>query len=160
MGASCDLAGNLVLSADQMEKYQNPNLAGQILQSSKSVAIVGLSTDERKDSHTVAKFLQRKGLRIIPVHPKADWILGERVYRQVADITDRVDIVNVFRPSHECPQYAEQAVQIGAKALWLQLGIFSEKAAEITREGGLDTIMNLCIKIEYNRHYADHGHPR
>ena len=133
---------------------QNPDLVGQILKSPKSVVIVGLSTDEQKDSHVVAKFLQSKGIRIIPVHPQADLILGEKVYRRVADITEKVDIVNVFRPSHECPQYAEQAVQIGARVLWLQLGIFSEEAAEIAREAGMAVIMNLCIKVEYNRHYA------
>ncbi len=137
----------------EKRKYQNSDLAGQILKSPKSVVIVGLSTDERKDSHVVAKFLQSKGIRIIPVHPQADLILGEKVYRQVADITKKVDIVNVFRPSHECPQYAEQAVQIGAKVLWLQLGIFSEEAAEIAREAGMAVIMNLCIKVEYSRHY-------
>ncbi|MCY4159783.1 MAG: CoA-binding protein [Bacteroidetes bacterium] len=136
-----------------MKKYQDPFLSGQILEFARSVAIVGLSTNPNKDSHVVAKFLQNKGLKIIPVHPKADQLLGEKVYKQVADVTEQVDIVNVFRPSHECPEYARQAVQIDAKVLWLQLNISSEQAAMIAAAAGIHVIMNLCIKIEYNRHY-------
>jgi len=153
-GSSCDLTDHLSLSADQSQKYENPQLSKRILGSSRSVAVVGLSTNQDKDSHIVAKFLQSKGFKIIPVHPKAEQILGEKVYRRVAGITEQVDIVNVFRPSHECPEYAEEAVQIGAKALWLQLNIYDEQSAKIAAAAGLEVIMGLCIKIEHNRHDA------
>lgn len=148
--SSCDLFGNLDL--EQVAKYQDPHLVRRILDSSRTIAIVGLSTSPQKDSHAVASFLQNRGFRIIPVHPKAERILGERVYKRVADISEPVDIVNVFRPSHECPEHAEQAVRICAKALWLQLNIFSEEAAAIASTGGLDVIMGLCMKIEHHRH--------
>ncbi len=148
--SSCDLFGNLNL--EQVAKYQAPHLVRQVLDSSRTIAIVGLSTNPQKDSHAVASFLQNRGFRIIPVHPKAERILGERVYRRVADIPEPVDIVNVFRPPHECPEHAEQAVQICAKTLWLQLNIFSEEAAAIASAGGLDVIMGLCMKIEHRRY--------
>lgn len=149
-GSSCDLFGNLNL--EQVAKYQDPHLVRRILDSSRTIAVVGLSTSPQKDSHAVASFLQSKGFRIIPVHPKAERILGERVYKRVTDIPESVDIVNVFRPSHECPEHAEQAVRICAKALWLQLNIFSEEAAAIASAGGLDVIMGLCMKIEHHRY--------
>lgn len=149
-GSSCDLFGNL--SLEQVAKYQDPHLVHRILDSSRTIAVVGLSTSPQKDSHVVASFLQNRGFKVIPVHPKAERILGEKVYRKVADIPEPVDIVNVFRPSHECPEHAEQAVRISAKALWLQLNIFSEEAATIATAGGLDVIMGLCMKIEHHRH--------
>ncbi len=134
-----------------MTKYQDPKVVQHILNSSRTIAIVGLSTNHQKASHIVARFLQKKGFKIIPVHPKADWLLGEKVYKKVTDIREPVDIVNVFRPSHEGPEYAKQAVQIGAKTLWLQLNLFSEEAATIAHDSGLNVIMNLCIKIEHSR---------
>lgn len=149
-GSSCDLFGNL--SLEQVAKYQDPHLVHRILDSSRTIAVVGLSTSPQKDSHVVASFLQNRGFKVIPVHPKAERILGEKVYRKVADIPEPVDIVNVFRPSHECPEHAEQAVRISAKALWLQLNIFSKEAAAIATAGGLDVIMGLCMKIEHHRH--------
>lgn len=113
-----------------MARYQQRDFIRRILDSYRTVAIVGLSTDPYKASHIVAGFLQSKGFRVIPVHPKAQRILGEKVYRKVSDVTEPVDIVNctvnVFRLSYECTEYARQAVQIDAKVLWLQLNIFSE----------------------------------
>ena len=159
VGPACDLSGNLIMTADQISTYQNVEVTQKILKSSRTIAIVGLSTDPHKDSHMVAKFLLEKGFQVIPVHPKADVILGQKAYRQLTDISEPVDIVNVFRPSDECAFYAKQAVQINANALWLQRNIFSEEAAEIARDGGIDIRMNLCIKIEYNRLITGSSNP-
>jgi len=151
VGPACDLSGNIMMTDDQVSKYQNVELAQEILKSSRTIAMVGLSTNPHKDSHQVAQFLLDGGFRVIPVHPKADLILGQKVYRQVTDISEPVDIVNVFRPSDECALYAKQAVQINAKAIWLQLNILSEEAAEIAVDAEIDILMNLCIKVEYSR---------
>ncbi len=153
VGPACDLSGNIVLSDNQISKYQDRDLVKKIFTRSRSIAIVGLSTNPDKDSHMVGEFLLNHGFKVIPVHPKADKILGEIAYRQVADIPESVDIVNIFRPSHECVQHAQQAVKKGAKFLWLQLNIFNEEAAKIALDAGINVIMNLCIKIEY-QHFA------
>lgn len=151
-GAACDLTSRSLLTVEQKAKYQAPALVRRTLGSARSVAIVGLSTKRQKASYFVATFLKSRGIKIIPVHPKADRILGERVYPTLKDIPEPVDVVNVFRPSHECPIYAAQAVDIGAKVFWLQLGLFNEESATIASTGGLDVIMDLCVKMEYGRY--------
>jgi len=153
VGPVCDLSGNLILSDDQISKYQDSDLVNKILTNARTIAIVGLSANPQKDSHMVGNFLMNHGFKVIPVHPKADKILGEKVYRQVVDIPEPVDIVNLFRPSYECAQHAEQAVKIGAKALWLQLNIFSEEVAQIALDAKIDVIMNLCIKIQLEQFF-------
>ena len=151
-GVACDLSTHSLLTVEQRAKYQASDLVRRTLGYARSVAIVGLSTKRQKASFFVATFLKSRGIKIIPVHPKADRILGEKVYPTLTDIPESVDVVNVFRPPHECPVYAEQAVEIGAKVLWLQLGLFSEEAATIASAGGLDVIMDLCVKMEYGRY--------
>ncbi|MCY4170230.1 MAG: CoA-binding protein [Bacteroidetes bacterium] len=151
---ACDLSGMIRLSDDQVAQYQDRNLINKLFTSLSTIAIVGLSTNPIKDSHRVAEFLLNQGIKVIPVHPKADRILGEKVYSQVKDIQESVDIVNIFRPSHECAHHAEQAVKIGAKAIWLQLNIFSEEVAQIGSDSGMEVIMNLCIMIEY-KHFLN-----
>ena len=111
----------------------------------KAIAVVGASGDTRKPSHTVPRYLQRQGYRIIPVNPKGGEILGEKVYEQLTDVPDDVDVVEVFRPSEETPEVARDAVQIGAKVLWLQEGISSEEAERIASEGGLKVVMDRCM---------------
>jgi len=119
-----------------------------ILQHAGNIAVVGLSDREDRTSHMVAAALQRKGYRIIPVNPNAQTILGEKCYPSLPDIPEPVDIVNVFRRSEHTVEVAEQAVQIKAKVLWLQLGIVNEEAARIAGEHGLEVIMDRCIKVE------------
>jgi uncharacterized protein len=123
----------------------------KLLSEAKTIAIVGLSADKNKDSHLVAKFLQSKGYRIIPVNPKETEILGEKSYPDLASIPYPVDIVDVFRRSEFLPPIAEEAVRIKAKVLWMQLGIENEQAAEIARKGGLIVIQNTCIAQEHGR---------
>ncbi len=120
----------------------------QILEQSTVIAVVGLSDDASKTSHMVSEAMQRKGYRIIPVNPKTTTILGEKAYASLKDIPEPVDIVNVFRRPEHTPPIAREAVEIGAKTLWLQLGILNEEAGAIAAEGGLNVIMDRCIKVE------------
>jgi len=129
--------------------YQNPSNAQlkQILETANRIAVVGLSDNPERVSHMVAKAMQDRGYRIIPVNPNATEILGETCYPSLADIPEPVDIVNVFRRSDRVVPIAKEAVTIGAKVFWLQQGIVNEEAADIAREGGLVVIMDLCIKV-------------
>lgn len=112
------------------------------------MAVVGASTDPAKAAYTIPRLLVDAGLRVIPVHPTATEIFGERAYRALTDIREPVDIVDVFRPAAEAPEIARQAIAIHAKALWLQLGISSPKARAIAREAGLAYVENRCIGRE------------
>jgi predicted CoA-binding protein len=128
----------------------------RILRESRTIAVVGLSPDSSRPSFGVARFLQAKGLTIIPVNPKYQEILDLKSYPSLMDIPDqiRIDVVEVFRKSEETPEIARQAVRIGAGCLWLQLGIENEEAARIAREGGLKFVQNRCMKIEYQRLFS------
>lgn len=119
-----------------------------ILEKAASIAVVGLSDNPDRTSHMVSQAMQKRGYRIIPVNPNADQILGEKCYASLSDIPEPVDIVNVFRRSEHTVPVAREAVSIGAKVFWLQLGIINEEAAQIAREGGLEVIMDRCIKVE------------
>lgn len=119
-----------------------------ILEKSMTVAVVGLSDKPDRVSYMVSEAMQAKGYTIIPVNPNADMILGQKSYASLKDIPVPVDIVNVFRRSEHTPPVAEEAVAIGAKTLWLQLGISNEEAAAIAAAGGLEVIMDRCIKVE------------
>jgi uncharacterized protein len=130
--------------------FENParEQIKDILQNSTTVAVVGLSDNPERVSYMVSEAMQAKGYTIIPVNPNADTILGQKSYASLKDIPVQVDIVNVFRRSEHTPPVAEEAVAIGAKTLWLQLGIASEEAADIAVQGGLQVIMDRCIKVE------------
>ncbi|MNH83410.1 CoA binding domain protein [compost metagenome] len=120
-----------------------------ILESAGNIAIVGLSDKTDRTSYMIAQALQMRGYRIIPVNPLVtDDILGEKTYASLKDIPEPVDIVNVFRRSEFTPEVAQEAVEIGAKVLWLQLGVYSEEANRIASENGLKVIMDRCIKVE------------
>ncbi|MNM97384.1 CoA binding domain protein [compost metagenome] len=120
-----------------------------ILESAGNIAIVGLSDKTDRTSYMIAQALQMRGYRIIPVNPMVtDDILGEKTYASLKDIPEPVDIVNVFRRSEFTPEVAQEAVEIGAKVLWLQLGVYSEEANRIASENGLKVIMDRCIKVE------------
>lgn len=151
-GLACDLTLNSVLSPELQAKYQNQEVIRDILRETRTIAIVGLSTSSQKASQFVATYLRYRGYRIIPVNPSAEEILGETCYPDLLSIPEKVDLVDVFRPGPEAPEIARQAVEIGAKALWLQLRVVSEEAAEIAQEGGLDVVMDRCIKMEHGRY--------
>jgi predicted CoA-binding protein len=123
-----------------------------ILKRAKVIAVVGISRYQHKEAGRVPMQMQMAGYRIIPVNPYADVLLGEKVYRTLEDIPEPVDLVNVFRPSGEAADVVRQAVAIGAKAVWLQLGISSEEAERIAKDAGLDYVENRCIAVEMARH--------
>lgn len=123
----------------------------RILKNNHTIAVVGLSADWYRPSYFAAKYMQEHGFRIIPVNPKYDEILGEKCYPNLKAIPDSVDIVDVFRKPDDCVPIAEDAVAIGAKVLWLQLGVVNEEAARIAEAGGLEVVMDRCVKIEYAR---------
>lgn len=117
----------------------------RIYEDSRTIAVVGASPDPNKRANVVPAYLAEQGYRIIPVNPNHDEIFGEQCYPTLLEIPEPVDIVDVFRPPEECPDIAGKAVQIGAKVLWLQLGITSEEAARIAETGGLAFIEDHCI---------------
>lgn len=131
--------------------FENPSREQikQILTDAQVVAVVGLSDKPDRVSYMVAEAMQKKGYRIIPVNPMVEGtILGETCYPALKDIPEKVDIVNVFRRSEQVVPVAEEAVEIGAKVFWLQLGIANDEAAAIAQNGGLEVVMDRCIKVE------------
>ena len=127
----------------------------EILDKNKTIAMIGVSKDPKKPSTIVMKYMQEYGFKVIPVNPKAkgDKILGEEVYEKLTDIKQKVDIIDVFRPSNEVYAIAEDAVKIGAKVLWLQLGIRDEKAKELVEKNNIDYVDNKCTKMEYQKFF-------
>ncbi|MDU0201514.1 CoA-binding protein [Paenibacillus sp. MAH-36] len=130
--------------------FENPSREHikEILANAGNIAVVGLSDKPDRTSYMVAAAMQSRGYRIIPVNPNATEILGEKCYASLSDIPEPVDIVNVFRRADQVVPVAEEAVKIKAKVFWLQLEIVNEEAARIAIEGGLEVIMDRCIKVE------------
>lgn len=121
--------------------------AREVLEYSTTIAVVGASRDPFKAGGSVPEGLQRRGFRIIPINPFANVLFGERVYRSLAEVPEKIDLVDVFRPAADAPDIARQAVAIGAKALWLQEDIRSEEARRIAEEAGLDYIEDECTAV-------------
>lgn len=132
-----------------MANFENPpqEKIRELLSEAETIAVVGLSDNPERVSYMVAEAMQHKGYRVIPVNPFIEKVLGEKAYASLKDIPMSVDIVNVFRRSDKVIPIAEEAVEIGAKVFWLQQGIINEEAAKIAREGGVEVIMDLCIKV-------------
>lgn len=127
------------------------NTLRRILTDYKRVAIVGLSADWSRPSNFVGKYLLEHGFEVIPVNPKYDEILGQRCYPDLAAIPTPVDIVDLFQRPERVPPFVDAAIDIGAKVVWMQLGIVHEEAAATARAAGLEVVMDRCIKIEYAR---------
>ena len=127
----------------------------EILSKFKSIAMVGVSKDPKKTSTIVMKYMQDYGFKIYPVNPSAEGetILGEKVYAKITDINESVDIVDVFRPSKEVYEIAKDSVKIGAKVLWLQLGIRDENSKKLIEDNKMQYIQNKCTKMEYQKHF-------
>jgi len=126
-----------------------------ILSKYKTIAMIGVSNDQTKASTIVMKYMQKYGFKVYPVNPRAigQKILGEKVFEKITDIKDPVDIVNVFRPSEEALDIARDTINIGAKVLWLQLGIKSEEAKKIVEKNKIEYIEDKCTKMEYQKHF-------
>ena len=117
----------------------------EIYARTKTIAVVGASADQSKPAHEIPRYLQSQGYRIVPVNPRGGEILGESVASSLDDVEGPVDVVDVFRPADEAPAIAEQAIEIGARVLWLQLGIASPQARRLAEAAGLTVVMNRCM---------------
>jgi predicted CoA-binding protein len=120
-----------------------------LLRSSRNIAVVGLSDNPMRPSHGVSAYMQSHGYRIIPVNPQADEVLGEKSYSSLLDIPEPIDIVDIFRRSEFVPEIVDQAIQLKARAIWMQEGVVHEAAAEKARKAGLLVIMDSCILKEH-----------
>ena len=138
-------------SAAEIRRYQDPMVIREILHTARTIAIVGLSSNVLRPSHFVGFYLLRHGYRIIPVNPNEREVLGEQAYATLSDVPVHVDVVDVFRASPYVPAIAEEAVRVGADALWMQFGVISGQGARIAEQGGLKVVMDRCMKVEHAR---------
>ncbi|MFY3742022.1 MAG: hypothetical protein HMLIMOIP_002484 [Candidatus Nitrosomirales archaeon] len=122
----------------------------QIL-SMKNVAVVGMSKDPNKDAHHVPKYLIENGYNVIPVNPTAEEILGRKCYKSLLDVPDKIDIVDVFRPSEHVPPVVKDAITKGVKVVWMQLGISNNEAAQEASKHGIKVVYNRCMLVEHGR---------
>jgi uncharacterized protein len=134
-----------------VNEFQDRRTIQEIVLNARTVAIVGLSASELRASNFVGYYLQRHGYRVIPVNPNEQHILGEQVYPSLRDVPDQIDVVDVFRDPAAVPDIAREAAEVGAGALWLQFGVISPEGARIAHDGGLDVVMDRCLKIEHAR---------
>ena len=133
-------------------RYQDPFTIQRVLHSSRTIAIVGLSSNELRASNFVGYYLKRHGYRVIPVNPRRTEILGETCYASLLDVPVPVDVVNVFRVPEALPGIAREAAAIHAGALWCQFGVINEEGARIAEDGGVTVIMDRCLKVEHARY--------
>ena len=129
----------------------------RILKTSKTLAVVGLSAQWHRPSFFAARYMQEHGYRVIPVNPGYDSIMGEKSYKRLSEIPEKVDIVDCFRKSSEIPAIADEAIAIGAKVLWMQLGVENAEARRKAEAAGLEVIENHCVKIEHGRFFGGLG---
>lgn len=122
-----------------------------LLKTSRTIAVVGLSSKRMRPSYGVSEYMQRAGYRIIPVNPLEESVLGEKSYRRLEDVPEKVDIVNIFRRSEHVPAIVESAIATGANAIWMQEGVIHEQAAARARQAGLDVVMDRCILKEHRK---------
>jgi uncharacterized protein len=133
-----------------MDASLRERLAG-IFAEARTIAVVGASADPSKPAHAIPRYLQRQGYRILPVNPRGGELLGEPVARSLAEVVGPVDVVEVFRPAEEAPRIAREAVEVGAKVLWLQLGIVSQEARQVAEAAGLTVVMDRCMGETHGR---------
>jgi uncharacterized protein len=126
-----------------------PEEIAAILKHYRTIAVVGLSTDPQRPSHQVARYLQSQGYRIIPVNPQCREILGEKCYPSLTEVPQPVEVVDIFRQAAAIPGIVEEAIAVGAKVIWMQLGLEHLEAAARARHAGLQVVMNRCLKIEH-----------
>jgi predicted CoA-binding protein len=134
-----------------MADWQDPEWVRFMLDDCETWAVVGLSGDPGRTAYSIASLLQQRGKRIVPVHPSAPTVLGEQGYASLADIPFPVDVVDVFRRSEAAGEFADQAVAIGAKGVWFQLGVVDEEAFARTTQAGVAMVMDTCPAIEWRK---------
>jgi predicted CoA-binding protein len=140
--------GHEIQRLNPMSKQESTDQAIERLLTMRTIAVVGLSDDPSRPSHSVSRFVQSKGRRIVPVNPNLRSVLGETCYPRLEDIPILIDMVNVFRRPEYCPDIARSAASIGAKGLWLQLGIVSDEARQIAEKAGVTFVQDRCIQVE------------
>ena len=138
-------------------QYRENSVIERILSTCKTIAVVGLSSQQGKAGYYVPQYLQSHGYRIIPVNPMLELALEEKSYPDLLSVPQPVDLVLIFRRSEAVPPFISQAIQIGAKAIWTQLGIISLEAAQSAEEAGLDVVMDACMMVEHRRHTSAAG---
>ena len=158
-GVSCAVSLNTSLTPEQRARFQDVGQINQLLETAKTIAVVGLSSDRQKASYFAANYLQDEGYRIVPVNPKADIILGEKVYPDVGSIPFPVDIIDIFRPPQEIAEVVTQAIArkekgIDSPAIWMQLRLVNLLAAERALAAGLTVIVDKCVKMEHGRYHG------
>ncbi len=151
MSAKSEVGSGKSEGAFDVAKYQDSATILNILRTMRTVALVGLSSNPLRASHFVGFYLQRHGYRVIPVNPREQEVLGEKSYPSLLDVPEPVDLVDVFRNPEAVPGIAEEAVQVGAKALWLQYNVISPEGVAIAERGGLTVVVDRCVKVEHAR---------
>ena len=132
--------------------YSNKETIKQILSECKTIAVVGLSSSPFRPSNGVAAFMQKKGYKIIPVNPNETLVLGEKAYTSLSDVPEKIELVDIFRRSDEAGAAVDEAIKIGAKAVWLQEGVIDEKAAKRAKDAGLLVVMDRCWLKDYMKY--------
>jgi predicted CoA-binding protein len=135
-----------------LSRYQDPLTIQRVIHGAKTIAVVGLSSNELRASYFVGYYLRRHGYHVIPVNPRETEVLGEKVFKSLTDVPVPIDIVNVFRAPDALPDIAREAVAIKARALWCQFTVINEEGARIAEAGGLTVIMDRCLKVEHARY--------
>ena len=131
--------------------WQDPAAVDLMLDELQTWAVVGLSADTSRTAHSIAALLQRRGKKIVPIHPDAPVVLGEQGYATLADVPFDIDVVDVFRRSEAAGQFVDEAIEIGAKGVWLQLGVVDEAAFDRAQAAGVPMVMDTCPAIEWNK---------
>jgi predicted CoA-binding protein len=131
--------------------FAHPDTIRSLLRTTRTWAVVGLSPDPTRDSHRIAALLQREGFKVIPVNPAETEILGERAYGSLTDIPEPVDVVDIFRRADQAGVHVDEAIAIGARAVWMQLGVVDPAAARRANDAGLEVVMDRCPAIELPR---------
>ena len=141
----------MATSPESQTSWQDPAAVELMLDELETWAVVGLSGDRSRTAYSIAELLQRRGKRIVPVHPDAPTVLGEQGYATLADVPFPVDVVDVFRRSEAAGEFADQAVAVGARAVWFQLGVVDQQAFERTTAAGVAMVMDTCPAIEWRK---------
>jgi predicted CoA-binding protein len=134
-----------------LSRYQDPLTIQRVLHHARTIAVVGLSSNELRASHFVGFYLKRHGYRVVPVNPKESSILGEPSFKRLSDVPFPIDVVNVFRAPDALPEVAQESVAVHAGSIWCQFGVINEEGARIAEQGGLTVVMDRCIKVEHAR---------
>jgi hypothetical protein len=130
-------------------RINDPEVIDKILEDARTIAVVGLSSDATRASHSVSRYMQSRGYRIVPVNPNETTVLGEKAYERLEDVPEKIDLVDIFRRSDQAGQHVDEAIRIGALGVWLQEGVVDEEAAQRALGAGLAVVMDRCILKEH-----------